>query len=338
MSLWAALAVLGTAPIASAQNRADSWRAAFEKVESDPDAAVEHALNAHEGDSLDWGFEKEKGFEAEMPWLASARQLAPLLTDRAAAAAEAGDGERAAQLLASSLYLSRDVGDSTMFAELVEAGVISLIESEAEPTLGDLKASDLSPLVAALDTCEGSVDMASAVERERDMMIQWLEQQPTFPMQVFKAIGADEPGAEMKAQFEAFWANAAKKNAMLTALRQGYNDATVALKKKQLNAKLRATAIMGQRNAQAESPYGLLGQLLLPNYEAVAAADVRGKTSFALLEAAVAQISGGDDARQKVRDPATNRPFNFEKIGEGFRLTSDMTDGAGEKMTLTVGN
>jgi hypothetical protein len=76
---------------------------------------------------------------------------------------------------------------------------------------------------------------------------------------------------------------------------------------------------------------------ILPAFEGVRFASDRTKVRFAMLNAALAVVSGGPGKVQAIKDPFGDGPFRYRSFQGGFELKSKLQGKDGTFATLIVG-
>jgi hypothetical protein len=147
------------------------------------------------------------------------------------------------------------------------------------------------------------------------MWTAWLTGQRAFPENAYQAILGD-PQWRLSPQQRRDWEQ--NRSRLIDEVGNAFSAAAEICK-----LPLAEQKAMLERWAAALEQLGWLAQITLPSFDRAAEAYFRHAVESAFLDAAIAVMLEGEAALQNHPDPATGKPFGYEKSGEGFVLSSE---------------
>jgi len=299
----------------SRQSPTPEVRAAFARVQP----ALDMAREATSATRCDFGLDRSRGFELQLPHLMPMRALSRLLSAEAVLAMEDGDWDRATQTIASASRLARHVqGDGIVVSSLVSAATLTLPDER----LGDLEASGkldaeaATRLLGELEAFDAvdPLNLASAFSNEGVMAQSSIER-------VLAEHPADA-GAKLAEMFGVEGSEAADSIVKLSAddLR-GQLDQTDALYReyaalaRSTDPAARSARVAELENEIREGKHGELAQLFMPSAAPLFEASDRTRS---LLSARMKTL-------RAIRDGAD--PASFANAGPHYRMLAKMALG-----------
>ena len=314
-----------------------------------PDAGAADVAGRYDGTSkilrraaatkapCDWGNDLSDGPATVLPNVAKIRRVAQAMALRTRVALDEGREAEAKNDLIALLYLGRRSAiDGALVQVMIGMSVEDMIVSFTAGHLHEFTSATLRGLSTAFDEGPRRITVADAVRVERVAFYGWMLDQ-------VEAFRAAHPGDDAKV-LEDFrelmrrnidGGNDATANRIIDA--SGATAAGLLSYIKQVAPVYDAmgkvtTAPHDQLDqsieefaAMKESNTNLLVRYLIPNITRARSKELESIARLAMLKAAIAYKTGGDDAFRQIRDPFGDGPF--ERSGtadDGFELRSKL--------------
>jgi hypothetical protein len=305
------------------------------------DAAVKlvdqsHAslLYLHRGAKLrkcDWGLDYRDGISMLLPHVAKSRTLARLAALDARRAFEAGQSDRARDDAYGMFALARQVGgDHTLVSMLVCYSIEEMAIDVVAPYVPQINAS-YDQAVKMFQTLPPSPPLSQGVFCEKLLsrsIINQLQQAEDRQAGSWRKLWQlDMQAPEPLKNVESL----AKLVQYMEEFHSVYDELAqlTTLPPREFDAKYPAFV----ERAEAASP---VAKLLLPAMRKVVTAQRRSQARTEMLLAAIAVVEGGPEKLKSIKDPFGDGPFQYQKLDEGFRLSS-MLQVDGKPVTLVIG-
>jgi hypothetical protein len=273
-----------------------------------------------------WGTPIEDGISTLLPQASKARALGRLALGRARWNFAHGKPAEGVDDLIDAMTLARHIGgDRILITLLVDYSIETMADNVAAADINRMGPAELRQFAEKLDHLPAAVTVGQAVLGERDMFLD-----PAIRL-------LSKPGGKEKLfeQFGAVDANDPVVKTLKGMSREQLLEGAIGVRP--LYAKLAALmelppAEMKKNEEKVAAwmadpslnePTRTLAKMVLPGIVAVKA-EIRYKLYLALLRAAIAVQRQGPDALSNPAyyDPFAKAAFQYEKLGDGFRLQS----------------
>lgn len=253
--------------------------------------------------NCDWGLERPLRFEATIPHLAPARNLARATVW---SAAHCRDGAEATQDIMAVIRLGRQVDSCALLGSLVDIAIentaLSCVASnltrftgkELLDLLSDTTAEELPSRALLMEAEFAEAVAAKLATMSPQQASDWVkEMAPITP------ISPDQPVAEAKAVAAA---NRELAGVLATGSFEQYQE------------------WLQRHTAQTQS--NTFAAALMPAYESYLKKVQVAVIKRTMVAAALAGLGGQSDANMRFPDPVTGAPFNYAIVPGGFELQS----------------
>jgi hypothetical protein len=274
-----------------------------------------------------WATPVEDGVATLLPHVSKARELTRLAMFRARWSFAHDKPAEGGDTLIDTMTLARHLAAEPILINLLCAfSIENAADNVAVAELNRMGTAELRIFAEKLDSLPPTVMPRQAVLGERDLFIDPIIRVLSKPdgkekmFQAFGEVDANDPAIKaLKSLSREQLLEGAKGVRPLYDKLAALMDQPIADVKKN-EEKLAAWLADPALNESARA----MAKVTLPGYGAVIRADVRYKLCLRLLRAAVAVRLEGPEALSNpaYHDPFANAPFQYEKLGDGFRLTS----------------
>ena len=263
-------------------------------------------------ESVDFGVDYAKGYDAVIDLLNPARQIALLDAGAAAVAADAGRPADAADCVADLFRFARHLGNEpTVVTKLVQTGIEKLGVEAAQSVLPRLDAAATARLRDALAHLPKDQSFADAVRGDARVGANYFASLAQFPRDKFMDLQTGKY-LDLTPEQHAAWADPATRRRWADGVVRQGNDtaAALALPPEERRAKLAALHA-------ARADYGPLAELTSSDLNTYLDLRQAHIVRVALLRAALDVLVLGDGSKTKILDPTDDKPFEFHERDDG---------------------
>jgi hypothetical protein len=299
----------------------------LEPVAKLSDPAMQELHRAAKQPRCVWATPVEDGVATLLPQVSKARELSRLAMFRARWNVAHGKTAEGVDDLIDAMTLARHLAAEPILINLLCTFTIeNVADNVAAAELNRMGTAELRIFAEKLDSLPPGATTRQAVLGERDLFIDPIIRvlsQPDGKEKMFQEFGdvdAGDPSVKaLKALSREQLLEGAKGVRPLYDKLAALMDQPLADVKKN-EEKLAAWLA----DPSLSEPTRAMAKMILPGYSGVMKADVRYKLCLRLLRAAVAVKLEGPEALSNpaYHDPFANAPFQYEKLGDGFRLQS----------------
>jgi hypothetical protein len=292
--------------------------------------------------NCDWGADYfAKFLDTDFFSWMKVRQFAKLACLRASYSFQQKESPRAVADLAAAVKMGRHVGRRGPFmATLVQFAIENSAIDVAAAYLPRRNAEMLKAIAARVKAWMQTSPLSEAMQGEKAFLLQYMR--PRFlnksSKEAFELVRGPEPLRTQESE-EEVRAIIKASGGTIEGLLKLVDAAAVRYDELANIWDLPATefkpALSGFRQKRArDNP---LAVSILPAFEGVRFASDRTKVRFAMLDAAVAVVSGGTGQLKAIKDPFGDGPFEYHPLKGGFELKSKLQGKDGTPATVTVG-
>ncbi len=303
------------------------------KLVSDSTAALTAMRRAATKPTCDWGLDFDAGPHMVMPHLAKTRQMARYACLHARHQVANGQTDAALDTIRDTFVLARHAGaDDVIISVLVQNAIERLVIETVCHELPSFDREQLDELAAAVDSLPRGSSLTAALKTEADVFLGWArrvvnasktDEEAVQQLRSIVLPADDRIPATVQRELIKKWLEGTAKD---------YVELREIFELPGTEFQPRWDALI--KRVREENPYS---SMVLPGMDGIRASRDRDTVTWALFRAAIAVQRDGPATLASIKDPFNNGPFTYEKLPNGFRISSKLQF-RDSPMQLTVGH
>ncbi len=293
----------------------------------------------------DWGSDPADGPGAYMPNLVTLRKTAQLVPVRVHYALEAGEEKQAVDDLMAGLVLGRHTSQShTLVTTMIGVAIESMMLRTLADHFQQLSPDALLLLKAELDAAPARATVKQAMAGEKTLFLEWIigRLERLSSMQADGGQALDEFRRSMREVLNLNKVDGfAPEGEAIDRTLARYHSMRVVYDWVQGVASAPPDTLAADHQAFQERVKALrnpMADLLVPNILKARQTELRLNAHLAMVRAAIALRTEGEDAFRKIRDPYGDGPFLLRRLGPGekdaFELDSKLRENDNHEVAL----
>jgi hypothetical protein len=288
----------------------------------------------------DWGLDRSKGPELDVPQLSLARTMSQLVLLRARHGLQQKQGADACEDAAALMAFGRHIGQEPfIIGKMIETGVVQSGIDAAALVLMHASPEALARLDGRLATLPKSLSPGDTIKGEAAVYAGWLrgleKSDPATLFQdggkLWKVAGGPRADPNTLETLKQRWANPQTRAADIDGIATMAAGTAALL---DVPADQFPQALQAHRTNLAAAPLASL--VILPDPSYLGTNLKVSEARLAMLRAAIAVRLKGSGALAAIRDPFGNGPFTHNATPQGFELSSAL-QWRREPVKLTIG-
>lgn len=283
----------------------------------------------------DWGSDPADGPGAYIPNLVTLRKTAQLVPIRVHYALEAGRDQQAVEDAMAVLVLGRHTGQAlTLVTTMIGMAIESLALTTVADHFQQLRPDALNSLEAQLNSAPARATVKQAMTKERTLFLDWMiarleglraeqgideaKALEEFRTMIQRTLNLDTLGG-----LDSSGQSLSQVIATFRAARPAYDWAQLVAAAPPDRLSLEHETFQ-QKVADLKNP---LTETLMPNLLKARQTELRLNAHLAMVRAAIALRSGGEEAFRRIRDPFGDGPFILRRLGSGENAPFELDSG-----------